>query len=84
VVYPPDRARPLDFFGADAERARQVYDADGTLLTDKLASLIAEDITMHELARFVARQMAAEGTPAWLYRFDYIASTMWPPPCGQR
>jgi para-nitrobenzyl esterase len=82
VNYPPDRTRPFDFFGPDAERARKLYDPDGTLPTDKLASLIAEDMTMHEPARFVARQMTAAGTPAWLYRFDYVADSLRPKVTG--
>lgn len=35
---------------------------------------IAVDMTMHEPARFVARQMTAAGQPAWLYRFGYVAA----------
>jgi para-nitrobenzyl esterase len=76
--YPPDRTRPLDFFGPDAERARQLYDPEGNLPVDELAFLIAIDMTMHEPARFVARQMTAGRAPAWLYRFDYVADSLRP------
>ncbi|HYG86166.1 MAG TPA: carboxylesterase family protein [Azospirillum sp.] len=82
VVYPPDRTRPLDFFGPDAERARQLYDPEGKLPADKLASLIAEDMTMHEPARFVARQMTGAGMTAWLYRFGYVADSLQPKVSG--
>jgi para-nitrobenzyl esterase len=70
--YPPDRKRPLNFFGADAKRARQLYDPQGKLPVDQLVFRIAIDMTMHEPARFVARQMTARGAPSWLYRFDYV------------
>lgn len=73
--YPPDRTRPLDFFGADADRARQLYDPTGKLSTEQLAFRIAIDMTMHEPARFVARQMTAQGAPSWLYRFDYVTDS---------
>jgi para-nitrobenzyl esterase len=39
---------------------------------------IAVDITMHEPARFVARQVTAAGQPAWLYRFGYVAESLRP------
>jgi para-nitrobenzyl esterase len=35
-------------------------------------------MTMHEPARFVARQMVAAGEPAWLYRFTYTAESTRP------
>lgn len=76
--YPPDKAHPLSFFGADAERAHQLYDPTGQLAMDKLALRIAIDMTMHEPARFVARQITATGTPSWLYRFDYVADSQRP------
>ncbi|MDM9382352.1 carboxylesterase family protein [Chlorogloeopsis sp. ULAP01] len=76
--YPPDRTRPLNFFGSDAERARRLYDPEGKLPTDQLAFRIAIDMTMHEPARFVARQMTARGTPSWLYRFDYVVDSLRP------
>jgi para-nitrobenzyl esterase len=82
VDYPPDRTRPLDFFGADAERARRLYDPEGKLPPDVLATQIATDMTMHEPARFVARQMTTGGTLAWLYRFDYVADYLRPKVSG--
>ena len=78
ITFPRERTRPLDFFGPDAERARLLYDSQGTLPEDKLASLIAKDMTMQEPARFVARRMTAAGMPAWLYRFDYVADSLRP------
>lgn len=60
------------WFGSDADRARQLYDPAGKLSTEQLAFRIAIDMTMHEPARFVARQMTAQKVPSWLYRFDYV------------
>lgn len=78
VEFPPDRTRPLDVFGADAERARSLYDPKTELTLGALAARVAVDITMHEPARFLARQMSATGQPAWLYRFDYVAQSQRP------
>jgi len=40
-----------------------------------LVLAIASDLTMHEPSRFVAKRWAASGTPAWLYRFGYVADS---------
>jgi para-nitrobenzyl esterase len=76
VLFPP-KDNPLSFFGADASAAKAVYFAAGT---DAAAAIknIAVDITMHEPARFVARQVTAGGKPAWLYRFGYVAESQRP------
>lgn len=76
VVFPP-RDNPLSFFGADAPVAKAVYFATAA---DPGAAIktIAVDITMHEPARFVARQVTAAGQPAWLYRFGYVAESLRP------
>jgi para-nitrobenzyl esterase len=76
VVFPP-RDNPLSFFGADAPVAKAVYFASAV---DPGAAIknIAVDITMHEPARFVARQVTAAGQPAWLYRFGYVAESQHP------
>jgi para-nitrobenzyl esterase len=39
---------------------------------------LSADMTMHEPARFVARQTVAAGQPAWLYRFTYTADSTRP------
>lgn len=77
-VFPPDTTRPLDFFGPEAPRARRLYDPEGNLPVEKLTSRIGVDMTMHEPARFLARQMTAAGQAAWLYRFDYVAESLRP------
>jgi para-nitrobenzyl esterase len=76
VLFPP-RDNPLSFFGADAAAAKTVYFANTPNPADAVKK-IAVDITMHEPARFVARQVTASGQPAWLYRFDYVAESLRP------
>ena len=54
-----------------------------TILTAKLDPIqmrlaIGADMTMHEPARFVAKQMTKAGMPVWLYRFGYVAESMRP------
>jgi para-nitrobenzyl esterase len=81
-TYPPSRENPLSYFGPDAERASAVYNPGGTLQTPQLALTVAVDITMHEPARFVAKQMMAAGNPVWLYRFGYVAESLRPKQTG--
>ncbi len=80
VLFPP-RDNPLSFFGADAPAAKAVYFADGI---DPVVAInsIAVDTTMHEPARFVARQVTAARQPAWLYRFGYVAESLRPKVSG--
>lgn len=77
VLFPPRRDDPLSFFGAEAPAAEAVYFAD-TADTAAAIKNIAVDITMHEPARFVARQMIAGGQAARLYRFGYVAESLRP------
>lgn len=77
-VFPPNKARPMDFFGPEAPRAQRLYDPEGNLPVEKLVMRIGADMTMHEPARFLARQMSAAGRSAWLYRFDYVAEALRP------
>ena len=76
VLFPP-RDNPLAFFGAEGAAAQAVYFADTANPVEAIKQ-IALDITMHEPARFVARQVTAAGQPAWLYRFDYVAESLRP------
>jgi uncharacterized lipoprotein YbaY len=86
LYFPPSKIDPFSYFGADADAARAAYNAPATLdqnsLTQVLLS-IGADMTMHEPARFVARQMTAHGNAAWLYRFTYTAETTRPAAIGQ-
>jgi para-nitrobenzyl esterase len=82
VTYPPSRDNPLSYFGPDAKRASAVYNPGRTLQTPQLASAVAVDMTMHEPARFVAKQMMAAGNSVWLYRFGYAAESLRPEKTG--
>jgi para-nitrobenzyl esterase len=81
--FPPSAIDPHSWFGEDAEAARQHYTlsdrATAVLAQEGRAQLapvlpllaMGADMTMHEPARFVARQITARGNRAWLYRFTY-------------
>lgn len=84
--FPPSKLDPFAYFGEDAAAARAAYGADEIGDAEGFARLllaIGADMTMHEPARFVARQMTAAGEPAWLYRFTYTAESTRPESTGQ-
>ncbi len=62
-------------FGADAEQARAAYDPDGSADFTALSWQAGMDRMMVEPARFVARQAAGQGVPAYIYRFSYVAES---------
>jgi para-nitrobenzyl esterase len=88
--FPPRVTDPYAWFGDDADAARRHYrlpflaravlvargQGDVRELLPVLS--IGADMTMHEPARFVARQTTAHGSPAWLYRFTYTAESTRP------
>jgi para-nitrobenzyl esterase len=88
--FPPSVTDPYPYFGADARAARDHYRlpflARAALVLKGQAALkellpvvsMGADMTMHEPARFVARQMAEHGQPGWLYRFTYTAESTRP------
>lgn len=68
-------------FGADAEKAKAVYDAAKTPNFMFLGMRVAADQFMIEPARFVAQTLSAAGDSVWEYRFGYVAESMrskWP------
>lgn len=77
VILPPLN-NPFLYFGVNAEKAMAVYNPGGTLPMQVVIPTIGADISMHEPARFVAKQMTATGNPAWLYRFGYVAESLRP------
>jgi para-nitrobenzyl esterase len=93
--FPTSVLDPYPYFGEDAERARAHYSippttaqalvAAGTpeLLVILPALAMGADMTMHEPARFVAKQVTEHGNSAWLYRFTYVAESKRPSPTGQ-
>ncbi|MDX2240089.1 MAG: carboxylesterase family protein [Leptolyngbyaceae cyanobacterium bins.302] len=69
---------PFSYFGADAAKAKTVYNPRNNLNPLQIIATIGADIAMHEPARFVAQQMTTAGKPAWLYRFGYVAQSLRP------
>jgi para-nitrobenzyl esterase len=72
---PRNRKELFAPFGADAEIARRIYDPTGKGKWQDIRAAVGADRTMHEPARFVAKQMSAAGNPVWLYRFGYVAES---------
>jgi len=63
-------------FGDMAQKARQIYDPDGTTPLDSVRWQVAMDQLMSEPPRFVSRQVSVQGLPAYFYRFSYVAKSM--------
>jgi para-nitrobenzyl esterase len=88
--FPPSLSNPYAYFGDDARAARDHYRlpfiARAVLVLKGQSQLkdllpfasMGSDMTMHEPARFVAREMTARGKLAWLYRFTYTAESTRP------
>jgi len=62
-------------FGQKATQARAVYDP-GSSSFPEVALRVGGDLFMVEPARFVARTIAAQGVPAYEYRFSYVATSL--------
>ncbi|GHC21833.1 carboxylic ester hydrolase [Kushneria pakistanensis] len=60
-------------FGEDAERARALYDPEGSNDVKRAGMALGMDRMMTEPARFIADQVAASGEPVWRYRFSHVA-----------
>lgn len=60
-------------FGADAAKARALYDPAGDAPFLDLMLKVGGDRFMIEPARYVAGRVAAAGAPAYHYRFSYVA-----------
>jgi para-nitrobenzyl esterase len=78
TTWPDSKDEAFEWFGADEEKARAVYDPQGKARLVELFTSLGADRTMHEPARFVARRITESGAPAWLYRFDYAAESLRP------
>ena len=63
-------------FGADRAKALAAYDPDGTGNLARVRSKVGMDQLMEEPARFAAGAFAAQGLPAWEYRFDYVGEAL--------
>jgi para-nitrobenzyl esterase len=63
-------------FGANADRARTVYEVKSDADVRNVASRMGGDQTMGEPARYVARTLTANGQPVYEYRFSYVAESL--------
>jgi para-nitrobenzyl esterase len=63
-------------FGKWSEQAKAAYDPDGSTDLATLVSRANDDFGQAEPARFAARAFATNGSPAYLYRFDYVQSAL--------
>ena len=63
-------------FGQWSAQAKAAYDPDGSKDVATLAAEANNDFGQAEPARFSARAFAANGSPAYLYRFSYIQAGM--------
>ena len=59
-------------YGQDGAQAKAAYDADGTTDLAVLVARANDDFGQAEPARFAASAFAANGAPAYLYRFSYV------------
>jgi para-nitrobenzyl esterase len=81
--FPPNKLRPLSWFGPDEDAAKEAYGFgdDRFLGPSDLIALnlaIGSDMTMHEPAHFIASTMQDAGFNAWVYRFTYTAESTRP------
>jgi len=72
----PSKQAAFAAFGPLEDAARRAYDPDGTATLDAVNGMIGRDRTMIEPARLVARTVAANGEPAFLFRFSYVAQSL--------
>jgi para-nitrobenzyl esterase len=63
-------------FGQWSAQAKAAYDPDGTTELATLVSRANDDFGQAEPARFAASAFAANGSPAYLYRFSYLQTSM--------
>ena len=63
-------------FGKWSEEAKAAYDPDGSTDLATLVSRANDDFGQAEPARFAANAFAANGSPAYLYRFSYVQTAL--------
>jgi para-nitrobenzyl esterase len=63
-------------FGQWSAQAKAAYDPDGSTDLATLISRANDDFGQAEPARFAASAFAANGSPAYLYRFSYVQTGM--------
>jgi para-nitrobenzyl esterase len=63
-------------FGRWSAQAKEAYDPDGSTDLATLISRANDDFCQAEPARFAASAFAANGSPAYRYRFSYVQTAM--------
>jgi para-nitrobenzyl esterase len=63
-------------FGKWSDQAKAAYDPDGTTDLATMVMRANDDFGQAEPARFAATAFAANGSPAYRYRFSYVAMAM--------
>jgi para-nitrobenzyl esterase len=63
-------------FGQNGDQARKIYDPDHSNDVHEVGVRIARDRGMTEPARFLARELTAQGHRVYEYRFSYVAESM--------
>jgi para-nitrobenzyl esterase len=63
-------------FSKWSDEAKAAYDPDGSTELATLVSRANDDFGQAEPARFAASAFAANGSPAYLYRFSYVQTSM--------
>jgi para-nitrobenzyl esterase len=63
-------------FGQWSAQAKAAYDPDGTADLTTMVTRANDDFGQAEPARFAATAFAANGSPAYRYRFSYVATAM--------
>jgi para-nitrobenzyl esterase len=63
-------------YGQWSAQAKAAYDPDGTADLATMVSQANDDFGQAEPARFAVNAFAANGSPAYLYRFSYVQSAM--------
>jgi para-nitrobenzyl esterase len=63
-------------FGKWSAQAKASYDPDGTTDLATMGTRANDDFGQAEPARFAATAFAANGSPAYRYRFSYVATAM--------
>ncbi len=66
----------LSLFGSLRDKAKAVYDPDGTTDFAEMRTMVNTDKVWAEPARFTARAFVAKGAPAYVYLFSYVSPSM--------
>lgn len=67
-----DKDKIFAAFGPDGAEARGLYDPAGSASGLNVGTMTSADPTFLEPARAVARGLAGQGHPVWLYRFAHV------------